>query len=103
MGQRLAAYGTLRPGEPNHAWLAGLAGSWEPGVVHGRLDHRDGYPVLTPDKAGEPISVMVFTSLDLPGHWDRLDRLEGANYRRAPVRVTYPDGRSALATAYVAR
>ena len=34
---RLAVYGTLAPGEPNHHQMDGMTGEWIPGVVRGRL------------------------------------------------------------------
>ena len=35
--ERLAVYGSLRPGERNAHVLASLAGEWTKGVVHGAL------------------------------------------------------------------
>jgi gamma-glutamylcyclotransferase (GGCT)/AIG2-like uncharacterized protein YtfP len=82
---RLVAYGTLRPGEPNHGLLAGL-GSWQPARVRGRLGRWEGYPVLVPAPAGGPtLDVMLLTSARLPAAMPGLDRFEGPAYRRSWV------------------
>jgi len=75
---RLATYGTLAPGRPNHHQLAGLRGMWAPGTVRGRLHDAGwgagmGFPALVLDPRGPAVAVQVFTSSDLPDHWDRLD------------------------------
>jgi gamma-glutamylcyclotransferase (GGCT)/AIG2-like uncharacterized protein YtfP len=46
-----------------------------------------GYPALVLDPAGPTVAVQVFTSSDLPDHWDRLDAFEGAGYRRVAITV----------------
>jgi gamma-glutamylcyclotransferase (GGCT)/AIG2-like uncharacterized protein YtfP len=94
---RLAVYGTLAPGRSNHGQLAGLAGAWSPGVVRGELFQEgwgavEGYPGLRLDPAGGEVAVQVFASPDLPDHWDRLDRFEGAEYRRVVTTVMGEDG-----------
>ena len=93
---RLAAYGTLAPGRPNHHRLSGLAGAWRVGKVRGTLVQKGwgaalGYPALVPGD-GEEIEVHLFESADLPDHWKRLDDFEGAEYRRVPVQVRTDDG-----------
>lgn len=94
---RLATYGTLAPGRVNHHQLAALAGKWTTGTIRGRLIEAGwgaalGYPALVLDQAGDLIEVHLFTSADLPVHWDRLDAFEGAEYRRAEVLVETPEG-----------
>jgi gamma-glutamylcyclotransferase (GGCT)/AIG2-like uncharacterized protein YtfP len=92
---RLAVYGTLAPGRPNHGQLAGLAGKWTHATVRGELLPKGagaGYPGLRLDPTGVEVNVQVFTSPDLPAHWDRLDAFEGADYRRTAVLVRDPDG-----------
>lgn len=84
---RLASYGTLAPGQPNHHQLDGLAGRWRTGSVRGRLVDKGwaaamGYAALVLDPDGDPIPVELFESADLPAHWPRLDAFEGAAYRR---------------------
>lgn len=95
--ERLAVYGTLRPGEANHHVLAGLDGTWCTGTVRGvlytaRWSGLDGYPALRLDPAAGPVDVRVFTSPDLPAHWNRLDAFEGPGYRRVRTEVETPDG-----------
>lgn len=89
---RLAVYGSLAPGKENHHQMAGMAGDWSKGTVRGRLHQvgwgaSQGYPGLELDPAGDTVAVEVFTSTDLPAHWGRLDRFEGADYRRTLVTV----------------
>jgi gamma-glutamylcyclotransferase (GGCT)/AIG2-like uncharacterized protein YtfP len=101
---RLVAYGTLRPGEPNHRLLAGL-GSWQPARVHGRLRRWEGYPVLAPAPAGGPaLDVMLLTSDRLPAAMPGLDRFEGPAYRRSWVVAEIgpaADGDAVVAQCYV--
>ena len=104
---RLAVYGTLAPGAPNHAVVADLRGTWSRGVVHGHLHPTGwgvtyGFPALVwhPDAAA--VAVQLLTSPDLPAAWDRLDQFEGAAYERTLVPVTTATDR-VLANIYVAR
>lgn len=90
--RRLAAYGSLQPGEPNHELVASLVGAWTPGTVRGMLHDRgwgarEGFPALVWDPQGEAVPVQIFESRALPAHWERLDAFEGPGYRRilAPV------------------
>src|SRR5918993_417143 len=100
---RLATYGSLAPGRPNHHQLDGLDGRWSRGHIHGTLVDAGwgaglGYPALILDPDGPSIEVHVFESVDLPAHWSRLDRFEGPGYRRAATTVHMP---SADADAFV--
>ena len=104
---RLAAYGSLAPGRPNHQQLAGLAGHWSKGQVYGTLIDRGwgaglGYPALLLDPGGSAIPVQVFESMDLPDHWPRLDDFEGPGYQRVVTTVQTPAGEVA-ASIYVLR
>ena len=90
--ERLAAYGTLAPGRPNHHQLDGLDGRWLKGYVDGVLVDAGwgaslGYPALVLDPAGSAIGVDVFESRDLPAHWTRLDSFEGPGYERVVTTV----------------
>jgi gamma-glutamylcyclotransferase (GGCT)/AIG2-like uncharacterized protein YtfP len=94
---RLATYGTLSPGRPNHHELDGLAGRWTSGQVSGTVVDDGwgatiGYPALVLDPAGSAVPVQLFESDDLPAHWARLDAFEGPGYQRAVTTVRTPDG-----------
>jgi gamma-glutamylcyclotransferase (GGCT)/AIG2-like uncharacterized protein YtfP len=94
---RLATYGTLGPGRPNHAQLAGLSGRWLAGHVRGSLAQAGwgaelGYPGLVLDPEGPLVEVDVFESPELPDHWHRLDAFEGPGYRRIAVDVSTAEG-----------
>ena len=69
-------------------------------MIRGRLIETGwgaalGYPALVLDERGEAIEVHLFTSAELPAHWDRLDAFEGAEYRRGEVMVETAEGRVA--------
>jgi gamma-glutamylcyclotransferase (GGCT)/AIG2-like uncharacterized protein YtfP len=97
-GHRLATYGSLAPGRPNHHLVAGLRGRWFAGEVCGRLVEAGwgaslGYPALVLDRGGPAIDVQVLESADLPAHWARLDDFEGPGYERVltTIRTTAGD------------
>lgn len=95
--ERLAVYGTLAPGRPNHHHLAQLRGRWIPGSVRGTLFAEGwgaalGFPGIVLDPAAEAVSVQVFESTDLPAHWQRLDDFEGDGYVRVAVMVDTAEG-----------
>ena len=94
---RLATYGSLAPGRPNHHQLDGLKGRWSRGHVHGRLVDAGwgaglGYPALVLDSDAVAVEVHVFESADLPAHWSRLDDFEGPGYRRVTTTVSTTTG-----------
>jgi gamma-glutamylcyclotransferase (GGCT)/AIG2-like uncharacterized protein YtfP len=94
---RLATYGSLAPGRPNHHQLDGLKGRWSRGHVHGRLVDAGwgaglGYPALVLDSDAVAVEVDVFESADLPAHWSRLDDFEGPGYRRVATTVSTTTG-----------
>jgi len=98
-GSRLATYGTLAPGCPNHHHhqLGGLAGRWREGQVRGTLAEAGrgvavGYPGLTLDPAGAEVTVQVFESQALPDHWSRLDDFEGLGYQRVVATIRTSEG-----------
>ncbi|HLZ27255.1 MAG TPA: gamma-glutamylcyclotransferase family protein [Chloroflexota bacterium] len=96
---RLAAYGTLRPGESNHGMLAALGGAWTDGTVQGVRFMANGYPAFT-FAGAEPVPVSVLTSAALPADWPRLDAFEGREYRRILAPVRQVDGTSVVAYLY---
>jgi gamma-glutamylcyclotransferase (GGCT)/AIG2-like uncharacterized protein YtfP len=103
---RLATYGTLAPGKPNHHQLAQLRGRWMKGMVSGALVRSGwgaalGFPALVFDATGSSVPVDLFESADLPRHWARLDEFEGEGYRRVVVEVETEEG-SLASFIYVA-
>jgi len=103
--QRLATYGTLAPGRPNHHQLEALTGHWWEGRVHGTLVDAGwgadlGYPALILDPDGPAIDVHIFESTDLPVHWSRLDQFEGTAYERVTTTVHTSTG-NVQASIYV--
>lgn len=101
ISRRLAVYGTLAPGKPNHHVVAPLGGEWTNGIVEGDLSEEGwgatlGYPAFRPRAGGAVIAVQVLTSSALPAAWPEIDRFEGPEYRRILVPVFHsgpPDGR----------
>ncbi|MEO1250947.1 MAG: gamma-glutamylcyclotransferase family protein [Pseudomonadota bacterium] len=105
---RLATYGTLAPGEPNHHHLSRLKGRWLTGAVRGRLVElgwgaAQGYPAIILDSRADPVRVHVFESADLPGHWPRLDAFEGNEYVRVVVSVALDAGGEVDAMIFAAK
>ncbi len=89
---RLAAYGSLAPGEPNHSVIESIRGEWTDGFVRGRLKRTGwgsgiGYPAITWNPGGDRVRVMLLVSPELPEHWKRLDEFEGTDYARILVPV----------------
>lgn len=105
---RLAVYGSLAPGERNAWVMDGIAGDWVEGSVQGTLHASGwgagmGYPGFEPSADGERIPVKVFTSPELPDHWDRLDEFEGDDYRRIVIPVELVDGTRVVAQIYAVK
>ena len=97
MADRLAVYGTLIPGGPNHHELEHLGGRWFEGTVRGHLRKEGwgsdlGFPGIVLDSTGPEVTVHVLESPRLADEWARLDEFEGPAYRRTPVRVATGDG-----------
>jgi gamma-glutamylcyclotransferase (GGCT)/AIG2-like uncharacterized protein YtfP len=102
---RLAVYGSLASGRPNHHHLSNLAGRWIEGTVRGHLRQEGwgaelGYPGLVLDPAGPTIDIQLLDSLDLVHYWARLDEFEGSGYRRTVTTVSTAEG-DLLASIYV--
>ena len=94
---RLASYGTLAPGRPNHHHVRGIPGRWFTGTVCGRLIEEGwgatmGFPALVLDPTGPEVEVQVLESAELPEHWERLDEFEGSGYQRLAALVMTSDG-----------
>ncbi len=102
---RLAVYGSLAPGEANHAVIAPVHGTWHRGWVRGRLSpagwgQTHGYPGIVCDPGGDRVPVRMLEATDLPKHWARLDTFEGPDYRRVVVSVELDSGRRTTAYIY---
>ncbi|GAA6039400.1 hypothetical protein JCM8097_002838 [Rhodosporidiobolus ruineniae] len=101
---RLATYGTLQPGCPNHHKLAHLGGRWIRGEVRGTLVQEGwgaemGFPAIRlatdgyEENEGEgTVKLWVLESEKLEDEWARLDGFEGDEYERVVVRVKTDEG-----------
>jgi len=94
---RLAVYGTLAPGRPNHGQLVHLPGRWIPGLVRGRLLDAGwgadlGFPGLVLADDGDEVQVQILESESLATEWPRLDAFEGPGYRRVVVQADTATG-----------
>ncbi len=93
----LFVYGTLAPGEENAHIMDGMTGTWHKASVRGKRFHvgwgvHSGHPGLVPDENGESVNGLIFMSSDLPAHWERLDKFEGADYQRVPITARLENG-----------
>lgn len=89
---KLAVYGTLAPGEPNHHVVAPLGGEWTDGAIEGDLFPEGrgatlGYPACRPRAGGSSVAVKVLSAPALAAAWSEIDRFEGPGYRRMLVPV----------------
>ncbi len=108
MTERLFVYGTLQPGGPNEHVLAEVSGEWHKAHVVGRLVEEGwgaslGYPALVIDDQGSNVRGQVLVSIELAGHWARLDAFEGDEYQRVLAPVTLASGEQVEAYVYVKR
>jgi gamma-glutamylcyclotransferase (GGCT)/AIG2-like uncharacterized protein YtfP len=79
--QKLALYGTLRPGQPNHGILRDIDGSWTTVRLNGVLT-QTGLPTFSFATKGSAVEAVLLISAELPEHWSRLDEFEGSGYSR---------------------
>jgi gamma-glutamylcyclotransferase (GGCT)/AIG2-like uncharacterized protein YtfP len=82
--QRLIAYGTLKPTEPNHRVLESLTDQeWLDVDIEGRLTDREGglkgFRWL---ESRTRHTALLLKSSQLPSFWPKLDAFEGGGYRR---------------------
>ena len=108
MTERLFVYGTLAPGRPNAHVMDGMVGTWTPATARGTLlpegwGASAGYPAIVLDDDGPEVPGLVFSSEDLPVHWDRLDEFEGEGYDRVLTTVRVADGQQVRAFVYALR
>jgi gamma-glutamylcyclotransferase (GGCT)/AIG2-like uncharacterized protein YtfP len=102
VANRLAAYGTLRPGESNYHVVEMINGIWHDGTVTGILNTEGRYPTFKYSANGPEVSVKVLVSDELPEHWQRIDEFEGNSYTRQEVPVKV-NGESWMCNIYEAR
>ncbi len=105
MSTVLFVYGTLAPGEENAHIMDGMKGEWRKAYVRGTYHNKGwgtdkGHPGLIPDENGDVIDGLVFISNDLPANWPRLDKFEGTDYKRIPIKATMQDGKTLDAQIY---
>jgi len=101
----LFVYGSLAPGRDNADVLAGIPGHWQPATVTGTLHAQGwgatlGFPGLVLDPHGDEVAGLVFTSDELPAHWQRLDDFEGDGYIRVITSARLADGSHVKAHVY---
>lgn len=101
-GQRLVAYGTLRPGGSNEGMLKDVAGHWQPCSVRGTVDERHSLKCFRWQPRGVAVEAMLFTAAGLADAWERLDRFEGNEYARHLIPVE-TNGLRLIANIYEAR
>jgi len=85
---KLAAYGTLRPGEVNHNIVADIDGIWRDGTITGEVSQVRDYPSFVWKVSGPEVPVKVLFSNSLHEEYPRIDRFEGEFYERVLVPVT---------------
>lgn len=79
---KLCAYGTLRPGQPNHHVIGVADESWAPvTLLNGEVEDEDGLPVLVPLQ-GMSAPAELLATPELPALWQRLDEFEEPRYQR---------------------
>ncbi|KGA02093.1 hypothetical protein KP05_08785 [Cobetia amphilecti] len=103
--EHLFIYGPLGPGGLNEHVIANIDGEWSSAYLRGRLENTDHgaehkFPGLVVDNTGQVIRGHVFSSAQLPEHWDALDDFEGPIYQRTVTTVILDDNRELEAYVY---
>lgn len=98
--KKLAVYGTLLPGKPNHQIIADLKGEWVNGNIRGRIEVRDNLSVFFWDLNAELLKIQIFLSEQLPNEYDRLDKFEGALYNRIWILFETNDNEKHIGNIY---
>lgn len=101
----LFVYGTLAPGMSNAHVLADLEGAWEKASVHGTVYRVEwgpasGYPGILLNQDDAEVSGLIFTSDNLPEHWQRIDAFEGDGYTRVLTTAKLESGSAVQAYIY---
>jgi hypothetical protein len=82
--------------------VSSIAGEWLPGTISGNLTEDHGCPMFRWSVQGNKVPVEMLLADELPNHWDRLDRFEGADYQRILVPIETSKG-LVVANLYNAR
>ncbi len=94
----------MRGGDAHHE-VGGIGGEWQRGSVRGwayeiTWGPAEGWEGLTLDDSGPRVEVDVIESDVLDRRLDRLDRSQGAGYRRVSTAVLLDDGSTEAAEIY---
>ena len=106
MVNKLFVYGSLAPGRPNEHILKNIGGTWEEGIIYGKL-HQEGwgatmgFPGIVLDIREEKIRGHVFSSEEIENHWEELDKFEGEEYERVLTKIELENGLEVEAFVYV--
>jgi gamma-glutamylcyclotransferase (GGCT)/AIG2-like uncharacterized protein YtfP len=103
----LIIYGSLAPGESNHAVMEPIKGEWKKATIKGKL-HEGGWGsslgyngfVSVNNEEAEIINCYVLFSDDLPAHWDYLDKFEGDGYTRIETDYELENGKKGIGFIY---
>jgi gamma-glutamylcyclotransferase (GGCT)/AIG2-like uncharacterized protein YtfP len=103
--EKLFVYGTLAPGRPNEHILKELKGSWEEGIVKGKLMAKGwgsnmGYPGISLHTQEEEVKGFIFSSEQLFSKWKELDAFEGKEYERTCIEVQLNNQKTTHAYIY---
>lgn len=100
--EKLLAYGSLAPGQPNHHIMSDLGGTWIDCKIKGSIMKNEGLQYFKWDIHGEEIDVKLFTARKLKDKWKLLDRFEGPSYRRHLIIGRLSNGNLTIANVYLA-
>lgn len=108
LDHRLFIYGTLAPGEPNAHVMEPLGGTWQRGVVRGRLLDQGrgattGHPGIVLDHADDPVKGWLLVSAGLADQWSQMDEFEGEEYLRTEAPIELDDSTETTAWIYALR
>ena len=103
----LIIYGTLAPNRPNHSVVEHIQGTWQEGIVRGKLENKGwgaelGYYGFKPASIGEQeeIKAFVLFSDELVANWQMLDEFEGKGYRRVLAKYELENGEMGVGYIY---
>lgn len=89
--QKLAVYGTLKPGGVNHSIIKDIGGEWLDCSVKGEITTFEDLPVFIWDR-GKETNMKLLISNNLSENFERLDNFEGLRYKRILIPVQTHSG-----------